>query len=279
MEVSEVLFPFQGSVLHFIKAGTGKQNLLLFHGFGQDHQVFNDLIRTHGDQYTFYAFDLFFHGKSAWNHGEQPISKECWKDCLHSLLKAQNLKRFSVAGFSLGARFALATVEGFASQIDQVFLMAPDGIRPSLWYRLATEVLPMRIFFRSMIGHPKRFFSLTRLARGSGLVDKGVIRFAESQMNTEERRAKVYYSWVVFRQLSYHWSALARLINHYDLPVTLIVGENDNVITASDTHRFSRRLKHSKTIVLKTGHHGLISKIVSERLLNPLGVGINSADS
>ena len=263
---SDNLFSYENATLHFLKAGTGAKALLLFHGFGQDGSVFRDLAEKYNQEYTIYSFDLFFHGKSTWGYGEQPLEKEFWISCIASFLSDHYIDRFTVVGFSLGARFALTLAEGFTTQIDHLYLLAPDGIRTSLWYRLATYPILIRKFFKSMIIHPNRFFSIAKTMEKLKLMDKGIIRFAESQMNTEEKRSRVYYSWVVFRHLPVSFPSLMRKLNNHDLPVTLILGEYDKVITTNNLTRFLKNSKNLNIVTLKTGHNGLITALATAGL-------------
>ena len=50
---------------------------------------------------------------------------------IREFLRKENISRFDVAGFSMGGRFALATLEAFPEKIGNVFLIAPDGEKQS----------------------------------------------------------------------------------------------------------------------------------------------------
>lgn len=259
-------FMYKNAVLHFIKRGTGAKTLLAFHGFGQNGSVFSELADTHGREYTIYSFSLFFHGKSTWGYGEEPLEKEFWRSCMESFLTDHNIDRFTVAGFSLGARFALSLVEGFTNRIDHIYLLAPDGIKTSFWYSLATYPILLRKIFKSMILHPNRFYSLAKSMEKLKLMDKGLLRFATSQMNSEEKRSRVYYSWVVFRHLSISCPLLIRKINDHGIRVTLILGEYDKVITVGNVSRSLKGIQKLKMVILKTGHNGIVSSLVKTGL-------------
>ena len=81
-----------------------------------------------------------------------------------------------------------------------------------------------------MINHPDRFLSISKTLHRFGIIDKSILRFAEYQMNTTEKRERVYYSWVVFRKLRFDIASLATLANQHAIPVTIIVGKYDKVI-------------------------------------------------
>lgn len=230
----------------------------MFHGFGQDHKVFKSVSDSLPETYTLYVFDLYFHGKSAWGYGELPLEKQHWKDTVEAFLKEHCIEKFSLAGFSLGGKFVLAILEAFPEKTEAVFLLAPDGIKTSFWYSLATYPLLFRKIFKSMIHHHNRFVAITRGLNTLGLMDKGLIRFAEHQMNTEEKRSRVYYSWVVFRRLSFRMKDIAALINSHSIHVTLITGKYDKVIQPENMNRLLKRLKTYRAEIVESGHNGLI---------------------
>ncbi|MFZ6010488.1 MAG: alpha/beta fold hydrolase [Bacteroidota bacterium] len=242
--------------------------MLVFHGFGQDYEAFNWFSKSLAEKYTLYIFDLYFHGKSVWAHNEQPLEKHDWKETVVSFLKCHNIDEFSLAGFSLGGKFALATLEAFPEKVMEIYLIAPDGIKTSFWHHLATYPLAFRSLFKSMILHHNRFLWLARALNKLSLVDKGLIRFSEHQMSTEEKRRRVYYSWVVFRHLKFSVQALAKVINHHHIDVTVIVGKYDKVILPKNMDSFQKRLHRSQLLILETGHNGLIDKAVEFILKN-----------
>jgi pimeloyl-ACP methyl ester carboxylesterase len=248
------------SSLHYAKTGNGDQHLLVFHGFGQDIRVFDFFTQSLARHYTFYVFDLYFHGQSTWNNRESTLEKAQWKEIIRLFLAENRIDRFQVAGFSLGGKFVLATLEAFPEKIDKIFLIAPDGIKTSFWYSLATYPVALRKLFRSMILHPQRFLVLARFLNKAGLLDKGLIRFAEYQMNTTEKRNRVYYSWVVFRHLTFNITHIAQIVNTHKIALSLIVGRYDKVITPRNMTRLTRRLKDYRLEILESGHTGLINQ-------------------
>jgi pimeloyl-ACP methyl ester carboxylesterase len=251
--------------LHFRKSGNGSKTLLAFHGFGQNHEALNALAHAFQTDYTLYAFDLFFHGQSLWKHGENPLKKSFWKNLLEAFLNEEKIERFSLIGFSMGGKFALATLEAFPFRVDEMTLLAPDGIKTSFWYSLATYPLALRNLFKSMIKKPGRFHALASLAFKLRLIDKGILRFVESQMSSEEQRARVYNSWVVFRHLKFDLGMIANLINSHHIRLTIVVGRHDKIITARNMNRLLEKVNQPALEIIDSGHNNLISKWAAQR--------------
>lgn len=253
---------FDGSRLHYAKTGSGPKHLLIFHGFGQDLSVFDRLTTSLARHYTFYVFDLYFHGQSQWAHDEKTLSKKEWSETIKQFLTENNVNRFSIAGFSLGGKFVLTAIEFFATRVDELFLIAPDGIKTSFWYSLATYPVLLRKLFKSMILHPQRFTKIAEFLNRSGVVDKGLIRFSEYQMSTGEKRKRVYYSWVVFRHLTPDLTKIAKAVNENSIMLTLIVGKYDKVIEPKNMNHFLKQIKKFRFEIVESGHTGLINESI-----------------
>lgn len=239
-----------GPFLHYTRSGSGQNVMLTFHGYGQDNRVFEKYTG-----YTFYHIDLFFHGKSVWTKGEEPLEKSEWKQLISDFLDQNNIRSFSLLGFSMGGKFALATLEAFPDRVDEIVLLAPDGIKTSTWYSLATYPIALRKVFKSMISNHPRFLRIARAAKKLGLVDKGVLRFVETQMDSEEKRKRVYYSWVVFRHLEFDIDEIKSLIKENNISLRLYVGRYDKIIKAKDMTRLT-----SEIGILDAGHNDIIKK-------------------
>ena len=243
--------------LHYAKSGEGSIKYLVFHGFGQDHSI-THLFPQSNDR-TYYVFDLFFHGRSEWKNGEQPLEKGHWIQLVTKFLEKEDINRFSLISFSIGSRFALTILESFPDRVESNVLIAPDGLKKSLWYWLATYPFITRKFFKSMITHHWFFRLFANSVRELKLLHKGLIRFAESQMNTKERRERAYMSWVVFRHLTVKTRRICELVNDHPINTTIIVGRNDKVITEKWTRKFTRNLAIKPKIVrLPCGHNRLL---------------------
>jgi pimeloyl-ACP methyl ester carboxylesterase len=126
------------ATLNFTRWGEGAEVLLAFHGFGQHRGYFGPLAEALGETHTLYAFDLFFHGESTWRTRNGTLTKARWTELVAAFLRQQGVTRFGLLGFSMGGKFVLATLEAMPERVTRVVLLAPDGIKTSFWYSLAT---------------------------------------------------------------------------------------------------------------------------------------------
>ena len=252
------LFQFEHASLAYHVWGTGNKILVFFHGYGQHGKVFEAKAKELGEDYQCILIDLFFHGDSQWHADESVLTPAFWQKLWESFLNLLKIEQYEVAAFSLGGRFALACVHMHPQRILRLHLLAPDGIKTNFWYNLATYPYPLRKLFKSMIVHPSRFFRLAKWLNQLKLVDKGLFRFAESQMRTPEMRARVYYTWVVFRKMQFDTPQSIALLLKDEIPLTITLGKYDKVIAVEHIKPFIKQVPQAKLIVIETGHNGII---------------------
>jgi len=248
-------------ILHYEWYGQGKKTLLAFHGFGQTGRVMRPLAEAMEGAYRTCLIDIFYHGRSYWHEELGPLTKDHWQLILSQFLEHEEVDRFSMVAFSMGGKFLLATLEGMPQRVEHLYLIAPDGIRTSTWYSLASYPILFRKYFRSMIVRPWRFFSLMRFLRAVGILDDGLAKFASTQMDTRRKRRRVYYTWVMFRKLRFDKKRIARLINHHGISTDIFIGRYDKIITADGMKKLTIHLNSYKLHALESGHNQLIQAV------------------
>jgi len=254
-------FRFEKTALHYSIYGNGKKALLGFHGYGQNRENLKVLEESLGLEFTIYAFDLFFHGESIWQEKGKLLTKEYWSGIIAVFLQERNIETFSVLGFSMGAKFALAMLEQFPHKISEVILIAPDGIKVNCWYRLVTSFGVLRKVFKKVIVHPAIYFRLVSLLMKIRLIDKGIIRFSNTQMQTGGQRARLFYSWTTFRLLRFDLNTLAQQINQHQIKVHFFLGSFDQIIPLKNILPFARKIKNFDIHVLESGHTHLLQAV------------------
>lgn len=106
--------------LHVLEEGSGPPVLLL-HGLGGDHTVWNAQFRALAERYRVLAPDLRGHGRSACPEGSSLGFDEIVAD-LRALLDARGLPSAHVAGISAGAFVALYWATREPSRLRSVIL-------------------------------------------------------------------------------------------------------------------------------------------------------------
>jgi pimeloyl-ACP methyl ester carboxylesterase len=247
----------EGNLVSYQRFGNGPAVLLAFHGFGQSSEAFCLLEKAVGNQFTIFAIDLFFHGNSHYK-ANHLLTKALWQQLIRAFLRVHAIDRFSLMGFSLGGRFALATAEGFADQLDQLILIAPDGITYTFWYRLATRSRLGRSLFRYALRHLPLLHTLGHTLTRLGLLNRTIMRFAEISLGTPQQRELVYQSWTQFRLIQPDLNMIANVLTDSNVRVHFFTGAFDRIVPGYYIIPLTRRLRHYELMVLKTGHNHLI---------------------
>lgn len=244
--------------LHYQRYGTGPRVVLAFHGYGQGQGHWRSVVPLLGDELTVYAFDLFYHGRSHLLKADAPLSKTRLGEILGEFLREHNISRFSLLAFSMGAKFALTAAEQYPQQVEQIWLIAPDGLQRQFWYALATYPPWMRGVLGRAVLRPERLLRFLGALGQRRLVPTSLVRFAEWQLDSREKRLRVYRSWVGFRRLTFDLRQLAATLNRRPVPVTFFLGRHDLLIPHAGLARFIGSLRSAHAVLLEAGHAGLL---------------------
>ena len=246
--------------LHYQKIGKSDKILLAFHGMGQDFSCFQKFAQTFENQYTTFLFDLPFHGKSEVN--ETIITKEIWQEYLGKFLQENQIQDFSIIAFSLGGRFALATLEAFSDRIENVFLLAPDGITENPFYYGVTRFSFTRNVFKKLLKINHKFYGFAGFLTRIGVVHESVLKFAKMMVDTPEKQEQLYKSWIGFRCLKFNMSNLAQLINNQQISIKIFMGKYDKLLPIQSAFPLTKRLKNAEIIIIEATHGRLVDKTI-----------------
>ncbi|MEZ4900936.1 MAG: alpha/beta fold hydrolase [Spirosomataceae bacterium] len=194
--------------------------MLAFHGIGQDYRCFLSLVEVLKEQYTFYLFDLPFHGQSPPLPNER-LTLDNWCCFLEMFFVKNNIEKCSIMGFSMGGKFALATLQLFSTRIESCWLIAPDGITESPWYRLATRFWLGKNLFRFFVSNVAYFKKLGNMLVKMGLVSKSAVKFAETTLTTSIQRQRTYRSWIGFSPIRADMKSVARIVQENDIDLKI----------------------------------------------------------
>ncbi len=224
--------------------GAGKNIVLCFHGVGQHRNVFSKLAKTEG--LNVLSHDLPFHGALADMEQFEPPIKSEWADAVLDQVGRPGF--FSLLGFSMGAKAALAVYEQCPERVGQLVLLAPEGIHSHWVYRAATATGLGRAAFARVMKHGG---FLARLARALPWGKE----FAKLLANENERR-RVYLTWLFFRRFSF--PGLAALLQKHQTPLTILTGRDDKICKTAHMAAFCRDLPNAKVIELPCGHQAVL---------------------
>jgi len=262
--IQETTMLHQGSEIHYLTYGRGSEAMLTFHGYGQTGMAFLKLEKLQPGKYTYYCFDLFYHGKSIYDPSHPPLPVDTWSALVASFLDKNNIESFSMMGYSLGARFVLTLLPDFYHAINQIILIAPDGITMSPWYKMATGNKMGRKVFYWIMRKPKPILILINIFAKLQLMDKYVLKFVGNEMNSMEKRFQVYNVWTMFRYIFPDVHQSIEILNHENIMVILFMGQYDKIVKEKHILSFNKKINTRQYFKLSTGHNGILSAALSK---------------
>jgi pimeloyl-ACP methyl ester carboxylesterase len=239
--------------LNIQRYGSGDTKLVAIHGLGSASSAW-DLVRPDlSKHYEFITLDLPGHGNAFMLANREMNPVRISEIIIHEL-KQIGIEKFHLIGNSLGGWIALEMAVAFPDKILSVTGVAPAGLwlKPKL--NRNGELAVSRILAR--ITYPfARSISKIKFMRAIGfkLVSPQWEKFSPetcAKAAIAMGGASGYYTV---------WDAF--LGNRFDkeispdIPVTIIFGDTDNTLPASNSQEKSLAPKHAKWIVLeKSGH-------------------------
>lgn len=107
------------TTLYYTKTGTGP-SLLLLHGNGEDHHIFDKLSKKLNQEFTIYAIDSRNHGQS---QKTNDYTYQTMAEDIHQFIQALKLKKANIIGFSDGAIIALILAMTHGEDIEKMALL------------------------------------------------------------------------------------------------------------------------------------------------------------
>ncbi|MEO6392003.1 MAG: alpha/beta hydrolase [Pyrinomonadaceae bacterium] len=188
-----------GVKIHFLKAGTGKQPMVLIHGFGDTSHMWIPLFAELGKDYTIIAPDL--RGLGGSSRPESGYDKKSAAVDIHELVKSLGYQKIFLVGHDIGLMVAYAYAAQFPAEVEKLALLeAPiPGVgdiwqqiytNPALWHfhyvfsPIALDLVKGRErtflehFWQSLSAHPEKFSEADRRLYAKSYAQPRVMRDA-----------------------------------------------------------------------------------------------------
>jgi pimeloyl-ACP methyl ester carboxylesterase len=256
---------YRTSKIHYSYGGSGEKLLLCLHGYGESEKTFHFLEHYLPAGYRLLAIDLPFHGETTWNEGLE-FSADDLIAITNSICQQHggNMGRLTLAGFSMGGRVALSLLEKIPAQTDKVILLAPDGLKVNIWYRLATRTFIGNRLFHFTMRYPQWFMWLLKTGNVLGLINQSIYKFTRYYIHDQQVREELYNRWTCMRNIKPHLSVIKKTVVQHAIPVRLLYGQYDRIIRHERGEKFRRGMESFCTLqVIPTGHQVLQEKNVT----------------
>jgi pimeloyl-ACP methyl ester carboxylesterase len=252
---------YKSSVIHYYIFGRGAKTLFCFHGYGENGLSFAFLEDFLGADYTLYALDFPFHGKTQWNEKEPFIPADII--AVLQLIHPYDKIKFSLLAYSMGGRAALHLIHEAPGQIEHVALIAPDGLHQNIWYWLTTQTSFGNKLFAYTMKNPQWFFSATDAGGKLKMLNKSILKFVHYYLDDKEQRILLYKRWTFMRKLKPNLPTIKKLCIEKNIKLGFLFGEFDRIIL-SKRARIFRNTKNIHIRVINAGHQLMKEKYANE---------------
>ena len=258
--------------VHYHEYGSGNKPMLAFHGYGMTGKQFNVLNNSILTQYHVYGFDHFFHGESVlegWTeeHILTGMPKTLVKCYLEEWFNIYGKQKVSLMAYSIGAKLALILLEEFPEWIEEIILMAPDGLSVCKGFNFLTNKSIGKYFFRTATKSKWVTPALLRNLKRINVIDNNLYTIAYNEIDTEKKRLDVYYTLNLIRRLQPDTAKIIKLINERGIKCTIIFGRDDQLFPKSAAKEFTGQLTNANIMEVPLGHW-LVVPALDEYLVN-----------
>lgn len=258
---------YKQSEISYLRFGRGAVRVICFHGYGEMAGSFGFFEKHLGDRFTFFSFDLPYHGKTEWNESLpfQAGDLESIVMSVPGLIDPLKKEPVWLMGFSLGGRVALSLYERMPHQFSRIVLLAPDGLKLNFWYWLATQTTAGNKLFSFTMRKPGWFTWILKALNRLGLVNSSIFKFVNYYIGDAAVRRLLYARWTCLRKLRPDLDRVKEHVKKQGTRVRLLYGKHDRIILPVRGEKFLKGIEEFSTLsIIHSGHQVLHEKHVGE---------------
>lgn len=235
----------KGCKINYNEIGQGK-NVILLHGWGCGHTIFNQLITYLGSKFNVLAVDLPGFGKS-----EVPLtiwSIQDYADAIDEFLNKLNIKYPVLIGHSFGGRISI--ILGARNKAEKIVLIDSAGIKPKRKMKYYIKVYIYKLL--------KNIGKINRL---SSYVEKLKSHFgSDDYKSANEIMRQILVKTVNTDLKEYLPQILA--------PTLLLWGEKDTATPVRDAYLMKKLIKDAGVVVFEnSGHFSFLDKPMETNII------------
>jgi pimeloyl-ACP methyl ester carboxylesterase len=260
---------FNNFILEYKIFGSGNNYILAFHGMGREADDFKIFEESLGKTNTIVAVNLFFHGNSfypAERLFENQITKKEFVQLIEILLAELRIDRFTIMGYSLGGRVSLTLLQHLHKRIDKAILIAPDGLKRSVYNDFTTHTSMGKSWVQWMIKNPDKFFNIVNRLHAYKLMRTQGKKVIEIHFENHEKRVLLRNVISSLKYINPNLKKVAHNINTENIELVLIFGKYDFIIPAKLGVRFLRNITSKKEVHIIKASHNILTENASKAL-------------
>lgn len=258
--------PITEDRLHVRRYGSGPAIMLSVHGFGRNGRRMERLALALGQQFTTFAPDLPYHGKSEWV--EESYTPASLAAVFNALLKDHQNRPVFLLGHSLGGRILSATLPLLNHpDVRDLALVAPDGAggRYTNWIdTLPTSLIrPLARFSE----RPRYLLKLSNWLRRRGVINRYSAEYLNHNLKDGTFRRRMAGSLRSVLKFPPQPEQLEKTLDHRSISATVFAGDRDPLLHHERLEAVYGPLP-SVNVVPYTGSHWLPEQLLYDYYLS-----------
>ncbi len=262
MHTSETI-TIEGSPFPYIRYGKGSKLLIAIPGYGDRKETFLKLQESLSPNYLVYALELPGHGESDWSRDQ--FYQSDFEKVIRAILLKEKKDRLTLMGHSFGGRAILSLLPKLYEVVDELFLLAPDGLDEGYMRRATLVPLSIRHLTQRFLKKPSWYIGLVKALNKIGLLKNHSYQFVKLNFANASRRKRLFLYWNSIDDFKIDTTACARILNKEKIPTHIILGNRDFVIPGAAWKDWAKGLEKVKLTELDEDHR-LIGEELDEYL-------------
>ena len=257
--MTSTFLPHPAGRVHILRFGTGPDLLIALHGFGDRARMFAILEPALAERYTVVAVDWPFHGQTEWT--KNTFTKSDLLSIVRQIVEDEGKERFSLMGFSFGARLAQAMLPELVGQLDHLYLLSPDGVKTKGMGMATRTPMWVRHLLYRILKHPNWFIRLVRWGRSIRVVPPLIHHFLTNNLNRPERLQRTFGCWLAMDSFYLGRRRIKAILQESRLPTDVYIGLNDPMLRQATLKKQYEGMPNVQVVWLEEGH-----RLVGEEL-------------
>jgi len=174
--------------------------------------------------------------------------------------------RFTLMGFSFGARFALAMLPALQSRIDKLILLSPDGINTrGMGLAVHTPMWMRRVLYRTL-QKPDWFLNLLAAGRKMGVVPPLIQHFLAANLSRPDRFQRTFGCWFALNDFYLRKRDIRAIWEKGAFPIDIYYGAKDEMIRFESVEKLVSGLPHVRLHKMEEDGHRVVGEGLGKRM-------------
>ena len=247
-------------MVHYKRAGEGKDTLLLLHGFAASTFTWHRVMPSLSQQYAVVAYDRTGFGYTSrpmpgeWS-GDTPYGQRSQMEQLIALMDTLNIGKAVLVGSSAGGITAALTAVNYPERIKALILVAAaifDGAPPR-WLSLLMRTPPMKrlgpLLLRKYYTH---FFDYGRKRawHDSSRLTPALREGYQKPLQAQNWDRALWEYAAAYESLN-----LEEELGTIRAPVLVITGDDDRIVSPESSKHIAEVIPHARLVVIPGSGH------------------------